>query len=358
MSVDTNNTLNIHNGKEKITLRLTKIINDSLFYHFYEFNTYLVLNVLNNGKISGLWVNNNRSFSNKIPFFAHYNNEKNKSTFKSDIKLNNRWKVKFSYDKLSAYPAIGVFNQNEDNSISGTFMTETGDYRFLEGKIEKNKLTLSCFDGAHAFLFEANYKNDSLKGVFYSGSHWQTKWYGVPDDTFNLKNPDSITFLMNDKKISFNKPKLDQSILKYPSKDLENKVVIIQIFGSWCPNCMDETLFFNDLYKKYNNQGLEIIAIGYETSSELKEQINRLQAYKDKLNINYTLLVGGKANKTIASEDFPMLNNISSFPTSIFINKKGEVIKIHTGFNGPGTDDIYTDYVEKTSVFIEQLLSE
>lgn len=89
-----------------------------------------------------------------------------------------------------------------------------------------------------------------------------------------------------------------------------------------------------------------------------KEQAERLQNYKETLGIPYTVLVGGTARKDKASEDFYMLNEISSFPTSILFNKAGEVVRILTGFNGPGTGIIYEEYVSETKRLIEELLEE
>ena len=53
-----------------------------------------------------------------------------------------------------------------------------------------------------------------------------------------------------------------------------------------------------------------------------------------------------------------MLNKIISYPTTIFIDKKGNVRKIYTGFSGPATGEAYTDFVKETTEFVEMLLRE
>jgi len=53
-----------------------------------------------------------------------------------------------------------------------------------------------------------------------------------------------------------------------------------------------------------------------------------------------------------------MLNHIMSYPTSIFLDKKGEIRKIRTGFYGPGTGKYYTEYTQNTNDFIQELLAE
>lgn len=121
---------------------------------------------------------------------------------------------------------------------------------------------------------------------------------------------------------------------------------------------MDETMYFNELYKEYNKQGLEIISVGYEVGTSFKEHAEKINRLKSKYNLPFQFLVGGSANKGLASEHFKMLNQIISFPTAIVIGKDGTVRKVHTGFNGPGTGEYYNQYVKETESFIQSLLQE
>ena len=92
--------------------------------------------------------------------------------------------------------------------------------------------------------------------------------------------------------------------------------------------------------------------------SSLEERIARLRSYSSNLSINYPIGVGGGASKKEASESFNQLNNISSFPTCLFIDKVGRVRKIHTGFYGPSTGPYYHEYTVGVKKFIEELLNE
>lgn len=250
------------------------------------------------------------------------------------------------------YPLVG--NINGANSLYGTFLTETGDYRFLEGATIKDSLYLSCFDGSHAFLFRAQLKNDTLWGDFHSGSHYKTEWFAVKNEAFELRHADSLTYIVNEKPLEFELMKLDGSYYKYPNESLQNKVVLIQIMGTWCPNCLDESNYLKKIHSQYSDQ-LEIIAVTFETQKTTEEKIEKVARYKEALDLHYTFLIGGDACKPCASQVFPQLSDIISFPTLIFIDKKGEIRKIHTGFSGPGTGDHYTDFVQETDLFIESL---
>lgn len=352
--------LTIVNGAETIPLKFDDSLSEDehFIFHFDIFDTYLEFRANGSEKISGFFVNEVKEENNKIAFHAVKKAEDNK--WKNDLKsvlFNGKWKVIFSPDSPGAYPAIGEFLAVNDGMI-GTFRTETGDYRFLSGYARNNRLQLSAFDGSHAFYFDATLKGDSLMGKFYSGNHWQTDWYGVKNDSFELPSPYELTQFKSEQPLEFSKLNLQGEEYKYPNEYLENKVVILQVFGSWCPNCLDETNFYKELYSQYKDRGLEIIALGYEKEKSTGERLARLVRYAERMSIEYPVLLGGEASKDFASNDFPMFNAIISFPTSIFIDRNGMIVKVHTGFNGPGTGEVYEHYVERTRTMIEHMLEE
>ena len=350
----------ICNASEKITLSKPEKKGDSLIVSFPTFNSKIVFKKNSKTQLNGYWVNYNKSENYKIPFQATYNYKNRFSNYSNDLttsKIDGKWKVIFDPNTNDASPAIGIFSQN-NQSIAGTFLTETGDYRYLEGNQYGSKFYLSCFDGSHAFLLVANYENDSLKGRFLSGKHFEGKWEGSKNDTFQLADPDELTKVKKEAVFQFSLKDLNGNEFHFPNEQFKNKVTIIQIMGTWCPNCMDETRYYKQLYEKYHSQGLEIISVGYEVGNSFEDYANKIKLLKDRFNLDFTFLVGGNANKGLASSQFSMLNEVISFPTSIYIGKDGVVKRVHTGFNGPGTGEYYTEYVEKTNLLIESLLKE
>ena len=350
------------NGDEHIQMDSAYIENDSVHLKFPYFNSVLVFNIDSKKSLTGYWQNFIKGDNYKIPFSAKRSKKASRfmNVEKKDEGMNvaGRWEVEFEPNTEGAYPAVGIFNQDEEsNKVTGTFLTETGDYRFLAGNTISDSLYLSCFDGSHAFLFKALKKDGKLKGKFFSGSHWQSEWEAIENATIELKSPNELTYLTDSSSVEFNLKRLDGTEFSYPQDVPNNKVVIIQIMGSWCPNCLDESIFYKKLYEKYHDQGLEIIAIGYETGNDFQEHAANISRLKNKLGLEFTFLVGGSARKDLASEHFNMLNEIISFPTSIYIGRDGEVKRIHTGFNGPGTGNYYTEYVKATTMLIEYLLA-
>jgi len=317
---------------------------------------------LNDNSLYGFWHNNAKGEDYKLDFTAETIAEQEKgirfdmvSDQTSDF--SGQWEVTFNPKTEDEYKAIGIFSQ-VDNEVSGTFLTETGDYRFLQGNSADNQMQLSAFDGAHAFLFEANLNGDSLFGDFLSGSHYQSKWVAVRNEDFELTNPDSLTRMQIGKELSFSFPGIDGSLVEYPSSKYENKVTIIHILGSWCPNCMDETQFLTELHQNYGSEGLEIIGVAFENPESLEDKIKRVQALKSHFGSEYTFCIGGDASKSTATSVIPALSKIISFPTSVFIDKNGVVRRVHTGFYGPGTGAYYMKFVEKTNKLIKEMLSE
>jgi len=274
------------------------------------------------------------------------------------IDVNGKWKVNFSPGSDHEYLAIGEFRQ-DGNKASGTFLTTTGDYRFLEGNVSGDSLLLSCFDGSHVFLFKAKVEQDKIEGDFWSGNHWIENWIGERDEEFELPDPNSLTFLNPGySRIDFSFQNMDGEMVSLTDEQFKDKVVIVQIMGSWCPNCKDETAYLVSLYNKLHDQGLEVVSLAFEKSDNAETNLHSLRRLRDHFSIPYPILLAGKASKSEAAKKLPMLNHVLSFPTSIYIDRDGSVRRIHTGFSGPGTGEYYSEFVEETDRFVTQLLIE
>jgi thiol-disulfide isomerase/thioredoxin len=269
--------------------------------------------------------------------------------------FNGKWRANFA-DGGDFADAIGVFSIGEQLA-SGTFLTETGDYRFLQGSTMSDTLYLSCFDGAHAFLFTAYFDNDTLRGEFFSGPSYKDTWWAVKDDAFELRSPESLTQYIGDSSaLSFSFPDLEKNTFVFPNDVYKNKIVLIQILGSWCPNCKDEVAYFSSLKKQYSD--LEVIGLCFEVQKDLDGKIAQVKRLKQHFNIDYPLLIAGSASKKESAEKLPFLNHIVSYPTTIVIDKTGKVRKVHTGFYGPSTGKYYEDFKKEFEAFLNVILNE
>jgi thiol-disulfide isomerase/thioredoxin len=353
--------ITIQNADERIVVDEITIKGDSINFKMPFFDTeFKTVRVGNN--LEGVWINHYKTSNNIIKFKATYNETKRFLFVPEKINpiFEGKWEVSFSPGSADSSKAIGVFRHIEQTDyVTGTFLTETGDYRYLEGMKTGNKLYLSAFDGSHAFLFVADYSNGVLQGVFYSGATWSEKWTGIRNENFKLQDAEEISFMKNkDENINFSFPNLEGKSISLADKKFENKPVIIQLMGSWCPNCLDESVYFSSLYQNYKNSGLEIIALAFEKTNDFEKAQKQVLRLKNRLNINYEILITQQTGKEKAGEVLSALNKITAFPTTLFLNKKHQVVKVHTGFSGPATGPDYEVYKKRTENLINSLLKD
>ena len=346
------------NAEEKITLNDYTWHGDTITIPMHIFDTELKA-VCTKTTMKGIWKKKYLA-DYEIPFEARHNEKfrfKNTDA-KTGTDFGGKWEVTFYEDGVES-TAIAIFDQKNRN-VKGTFLTTTGDYRYLEGIQKGEQLLLSCFDGEHAFLFKAQLRKDgTLEGMFWSGRHWQQKWTAERNENISLPDPYELTFLKKGfDKLSFSFPNTEGEIVSLEDPRYENQVVIVQILGTWCPNCMDETAFLSKWYRENSDKDVKIVGLAFERKDDFNYAQKRINKLKERYGITYDILFAGKSSKEEASRKLSMLNRVVSFPTTIFIDKTGNVRKIHTGFNGPGTGKYYAQFVEEFNLFVNKLLEE
>jgi len=352
--------MTIHNAEERITVDEVEQVGDSVFMRLPVFDSEFRGQLLSNRKLRGQWHDYSRGGDYAIPFVAEAGDAPRfAAEDAAPADLAERYAVGFSVGTPDAYPAIGMFDQ-KGTAVSGSFLTETGDYRFLEGGVQGKHLQLSAFDGSHAFLFVADARGDTLRGTFYSGNHWQEPWMAVPSAEAELRDPDELTYLREGyETLDFTFANQAGDSVSLSDERFQGKVVIVQLMGSWCPNCMDETRLYADWYQRYQDQGLEIIGLAFEREKDRAKAWRNIERMKTDLGAEYDVLLAATTNdKVVAGQVLPALNQVMSYPTSIYIDRQGRIRKIHTGFHGPGAGAPYERFVEQYSDFIEAMLAE
>ncbi len=353
------NSIKIYNAEEVIDVSEIVYRNDSVYITTPVFEGYLAAKF--NGKdLEGKFIK--ESLNREVPFKAVYNDAIRFKVGQRTIQdVTGIWETVFSKGiEADEYIAKGIFKQN-GKKVSGTFRTTTGDYRFLEGVMDGDSLKLSTFDGAHAFLFTAKVTDSSMEGVFYSGNHWKEPFVAKRNADFELPEADELTFLKEGyDSIDFSFPDTARKMVSLNDQRFKDKVVVVQIMGTWCPNCLDESKYYADFYNRNKDKDFEIIALAFEYAKDEETAFSRIDRLVSKVEIDYPVLLAqyGTSNKAKAQEKLPMLNHVLSYPTSIFIDKTGRVRKIHTGFNGPATGEKYTEFKTEFEGFVAELLEE
>ncbi len=364
---DTSFHLEIINGDERIMVpasniqfgRSKKRSQDTIRINFPMYESY-ISGAFAGNTIEGQWVVTTRE-NYSIPFVAKHGDDWRFTTLHKQPKLDlgGKWACTFGLESFpepeETYPAIAEFKQ-EGNRLTGTFLTETGDYRFLEGTVQDDKFYLSCFDGSHAFLFKGKILPDNtLTGAFYSGKHYRTTWSGKRDPDFKLANADSLTFLKPGfEKIAFSFQNPDGKTISLDNPEYKGKAKIIQILGTWCPNCRDETEFLVSFLKEQDPQNLAVIALAFEKHADKAKADRGIRTYKELFKMPYEVVYAGTNKKAEAAKSLPMLNEVIAYPTMLFLDKNDRVVKIHTGFSGPATSE-YASFKENFNKFVAQL---
>lgn len=273
-----------------------------------------------------------------------------------------RWRVRFEGDNDDA---VGVFEVDRETGLAtGTFLTTTGDYGHLDGRVDGALLRLSTFDGAHAFLFHAEMQPDgTLSGTFWSGTWWEQAWTAQRDNSVSIGDGFARTSATV---VDFDTPEVGN--LAFTSPDLVRGPVLLSgllpageprllyVFGTWCPNCSDATAFIKELHETYGPRGLRIGAIAFERNLDTAPE--RVAAYRAHHGTDWGIVIGGLSDKARAGEALPILDRVRSYPTAVFINRDGTIEDVYSGFSGPATGEAHTELRTQWIERVEAILAE
>ncbi len=275
-----------------------------------------------------------------------------------EASVAGRWAVVFD-DAGKASRAVGEFQQ-AGRVVTGTFLTPTGDHRYLAGELRDGELWLSKFDGGHAFLYRARLGADgSLAGTYWSGLRHSETFIAQRDDKATLGDAESATRMKRDAgALDFRFPDLGGTYVSLSDPYFSGKVVIVALAGSWCPNCHDEAAFLAPLYRRLRSRGLEVVSLQFEQFGDFARAAEATHRFRDRYGIDYTTLIAGISDKDDAASKLPQLNGVFAFPTTLLVDRRGIVRHIHTGFSGPATGEHYTKLTADLGARIEQLLAE
>lgn len=347
------------NAEDRLELGETFVRNDSLVIPIDIYETYLI-GKYRNGIISG-YLKREGNSGIGIPFTASKVSDKGKSGKITSLNvqlLPEKWESLITRPDASINQTVTIIRQN-GNKLTGTILTITGDYRFLEGEFDGEKVTLHSFNGSSPFYLEAELHSDgSLKGELVQVGG-KSNFIAYPNLSASLEDPYLLTSITDPStKPSFVFPDIDGNEVSLEDERFNGKVVVLTITGSWCPNCLDESAFLAPWYIENKDRGVEVVALSFERKDDFDYAKEKLTRYVNRLNITYPVLFAGKADKKEASQKLSFISEVISFPTTIFIDKSKNIRKIHTGFSGPGTGNHYEEFVREFNAIIDQLISE
>ncbi|MDF1839445.1 MAG: DUF3472 domain-containing protein [Planctomycetota bacterium] len=364
----------IRNGREAIAGSQVSLSNGMLTIEVEPYDSRIIAAVAPDGKsLAGHWEKSaGPGKIGRLPFHARAGTaprfpvetrwdssgaERLPADVNAAKKITGRWRVQFESDK---HHSVGIFTADASGKASGTFLTTLGDYRFLEGTFQDGRLRLSCFDGGHAFLFDATLDDSNrLKGDFWSRDSWHETWTAVKDASAEL--PDSFGLTTWDETATLGQFTYPDHTGKPRALDdpaFAGKARLITLFGTWCPNCNDEAVFLAELQERYSSRGLSILGVAFELEDDLERSVNLVERFQARHKADWPILYGSIADKKVASGTLSALDKIRSYPTVLFVDRHNKVRAVHTGFAGPATGAAHERMRDRYEDLIERLLQE
>jgi thiol-disulfide isomerase/thioredoxin len=346
------------NGEEKFEGGKLKLSKDSLFILADQFDNELAFKIENNS-LTGVLRKQDKT-GTPVPVKAEKGNTSRfaETHKKPAADFSGTYDISFKNEDGTDEKAVGLFKQ-DGTKLRATFLRITGDSRYLDGIVIGNEFHLSTFIGSGPGYYKGTFKSDgSISGQLITARATQG-FNGIQNEEAALPDAYKLTYLKNGyTSLDFSFPDINGKPVSLKDDKYKNKVVILTITGTWCPNCIDEAAFLAPWYKENKKRGVEAIAIHYERKNDTAYARKAISRFREKFGIDYDAVFAGVADKQHVTESLPALNTFLSFPTIIFIDKKGKVARIHTGYSGPATGKYYDQFVKEFNEEIDLLLKQ
>lgn len=269
--------------------------------------------------------------------------------------LLGRWDASFGGD-WGTSPRVFEL-RNGARGLEGTVISNSGDYGHFWGRAHADSFSISHFDGSFVYMLTGRLDGDTLRGTFHAGLRTQTPWRAVRSTGRpHLTAPTEVTRADTTAPFRFRFPDLDGRIVSQEDPRFRGKVVLVDIFGTWCPTCHDAVPTLVRLWNKYHRRGLEIVGVAYEVTGDTAVDGALVRRYRDKFDIPFPLLLGGISDAQEAAATLPQLDGFGAFPTTIFLGRDGKVKRVHAGFYGPATGGQHRLLVAEIEREVERLL--
>jgi len=341
------------NGDEKVTSTSGAFANGALTLSFDEYGTQLVA-TLKDGRLEGEYSRGTRGAP--YPFQA----KRFSPVVVGDTSIPSiagLWNIQVKSSKGEA--AWQLIVRQSGAEASAAILRVDGDTGTLTGSYRDGKFVLSHFSGARPALLALTPAADGTLAVVqgredpltaYRADQARAKGLPEPSDPSRFTSVKDPT-----EPLRFSFPDLSGKIVSNTDEKFRGKVVIVNIGGSWCPNCHDEAPFLSDLYRKYRGQGLEVVLLSFEEAEQMKNPA-RVRAFIKKYGIEYTVLVPGEPREL--ADKMPQGVNLNSFPTSFILGRDGKVRSVHAGFPGRASGEFHTQAKAEVTSTVERLLAE
>jgi thiol-disulfide isomerase/thioredoxin len=276
---------------------------------------------------------------------------------RASARLLGRWDATYLLD-FGTSPRVFEL-RNGPAGLEGTIISNTGDYGHFSGSVIGDSFALAHFDGSFVYLLTGALHGDTLQGIFHAGLRSQTSWVAVRSSgARHLKTPTEVTSADTTQPFHFAFPDLDGKLVTDRDPRFRRKVVLVDVFGTWCPTCHDAAPELVRLYRRYHGRGLEVVGLAYEVTGDTAVDAPLVRRYRQKFSIPFPLLLAGVNDTEAAAATLPQLHGFTSFPTTVFLGRDGRVRRVQAGFYGPATGAQHERLIRELEREVERLLAE
>lgn len=120
--------------------------------------------------------------------------------------------------------------------------------------------------------------------------------------------------------------------------DYAGKVLVLDLWATWCPPCREEVPHLVALRQKYAAQGVEVIGLDIDPENETPEEV---RAFAQEFGINYKLAWGDMELATV------LMRGQDTIPQTLVVTRDGRIFKHFVGFNSGRTPARLNDAVEQ-----------
>jgi thiol-disulfide isomerase/thioredoxin len=302
----------------------------------------------------GIYHNVGRNGPRSIPFRASRGRWPETA---APVELIGEWDAWFSTDQRQS-PRMLVF-RNGDRGLEGGVISNTGDLGGFWGRAVGDSFALARFDGNSVYLLAGRLRGDTLRGVFHAGLRTQTPYVAVRSSGApHLSPPTAITSADTLTPFHFGFPDLQGRLVTQDDPRFKGKVVLVDIFGSWCVTCHEATPHLLELYREYHPRGLEILGLGYEVTGDSARDNPQIRRFRDKFGIPWPLLQAGMSVVEETAASLPQLHGFTAYPTTLFLGRDGRIRIVYAGFRGPSAGAQHQKQIADYRRIIESLLAE
>ena len=341
------------NGNEKVLSTGGRFENGSLVLNFDHYATAVEASLVN-GRLAGAY---NRA-TGFYPFYAR--RFAPSPAFPNEVPaIDGLWQIG-GVRSNKGESAWRFIVRQSGAEVTAAILRVDGDTGALAGTYRNGKFIVSHFSGARPLVLELTPQKDGTLEIVRNREEkmiavraTEAKLKDVPEPTDPSRHS-SVKDPTEPFKFSF--PDITGKMLSNTDERFRNKVVIVSISGSWCPNCHDEAPFLAELYRKYRDKGLEIVALSFEEEAQKAKGYPRLLAFNKRYGVDYPVVLAGE--QADLAEKVPQIHNLNSFPTTIFLGRDGLVRGVHAGFAGAASGVFHDNAKEEITATVERLLSE